>query len=161
MPTSYAAAGVSRLPRVSIDSQSGPRTSPRSLARLRRSMSRGGPGPRETELRRRTDVSEHTHVAAWRVRDADASTVQVQTEAQTGPFARRDDAAHVVLDLHRIGCRRESELLREPRHVRVHSKSRHAECDTEHHVGGLASDPAELNQILHPRRHLAVVTQHK
>src|SRR4029077_12599143 len=103
MPTSYAAAGVSRLPRVSIDSQSCPRASHRSLTSLRHSMSRGRLGLGETQFRRRADVGEHTYVASRLVGDADPSPVQDEPQAQTGPFAGRDDAAHVVLDLHRIG----------------------------------------------------------
>src|ERR1700688_4928085 len=120
-------------------------------------MSWGAAGRGETELRRRADVGEDTLVAAWLVRDADPPAVEDETQAQRCPFAGRDDAAHVLLDLHRVGRSRQAELPGEARHVRVDGESRHRERDSEHHVGGLAAHATKLHQVLHPWRHLAVM----
>src|SRR6202140_5071192 len=120
-------------------------------------MSWAAAGADEAEFRRRADVGEDTLVAARLVRDADPPAVEDETQAQTRPFTGRDDTAHILLDLHRVGRGGEAELSGEPRDVRVHGKSRHPERDSEHHVGGLAPHATKLHQVLHPCWHLAVM----
>ena len=65
--------------------------------------------------------------------------------------------ANVVLGLDRVGLLGEPETAGEPPEVRVDGDPRDAERVDQHHVGGLAPHPGELDQVLQPRRHLAVV----
>ena len=146
IPASYPAAGVSRLPRVSIDSHwtlTIPRESnePSLLGvawRLR--------GRSQTEFRRRADVGEDALVAAWPVRDAHPPPWRMRrrlrlvhslagTMLHTSSSIFTGSVAEVRL-----------EQPREPRHMRVHRESGHAERHTEHHVRRLAPHAAELTR---------------
>ena len=55
------------------------------------------------------DVFEHAGVAAWLSGVADPSAVQDEPQAERSPLLRSEEAAELVLDLHRVVVLREPE----------------------------------------------------
>ena len=51
----------------------------------------------------------------------------------------------------------ESQPVGHAQHMAVDGQARHTEGVAQHHVGGLAADPGQGDQVLEPARHLAVV----
>src|SRR4051812_38050561 len=107
--------------------------------------------------RRRAEVAEHAVFAARRAGDAHAAAVPDQEVREDAPVLARDEPLDVAFDLHRVVLLRQAEPLRKAADVRVHDDSlRIAELGRDD-VRGLARDSGQLDELLEPPRHPAVV----
>ena len=86
---------------------------------------------------------------------ANPPTVPEHPMGGRGPLASRQERGYVLLDLVRIGLGRPAKSLREPADMGVHRDARHAERVAKHHIGGLAADTRQSNELFHGAGNLA------
>ncbi len=86
---------------------------------------------------------------------ADPAAVPDHALREVRPVPARDERGHLGLDLHRVGVGRPVKPAGQPPEVGVHGDAGDAEGVAEHHVGGLAADAGQGDQILQPARDLA------
>ena len=76
---------------------------------------------------------------------------------QHRPVALGEERGDGELDLDRVGLLGPAEAARQPAEVGVDGDPGQAERVAEHDVGGLAADTGQLDEVVEPGRHLAVV----
>ena len=106
---------------------------------------------------RRAVVVQRARRAIRLARQAHPAPVEDQAQAQVAPLLGRHHRADLGLDLDRVGLTGEPDPPRQAGHVGVDRKARQPETNAKDDVGGLAPDPGQRHQVLHPRRHLAAV----
>jgi hypothetical protein len=88
---------------------------------------------------------------------ADPAAVPDQPVREQGPLLAREQLPDFLLDLDRVFLLRPAEPAGEPAEVRVHRDARDAERVPQHHVGRLAADAGQGDQVLLPAGHLPAV----
>ena len=115
------------------------------------------PGGRRPRAEADGQKSASTHVLARgdRARQV-ARPWRISRRLNLPRSARRDHGVQHVLDLHRVGLGGQAEPARQPlaRGCRPAGPGR-SKRDAAHHVGRLATDPRQGDQVGHPGRHLA------
>src|SRR6266508_4375513 len=108
--------------------------------------------------RRRAQVGQLATVAAGVLGGAHLAPEPDQPVREDGPLVDGDQPHQVLLDLDGVVVPGQPQPAGEPPDVGVdHHALVAGEEGAEHHVGGLAADPWQLDQLVHGPGHLAVV----
>ena len=137
---------AARDPSLTRDPRSGPASPPCAGS--------VGPSPYAGH-QRATGQAPQAGLRAWQT----PAAVPDQVVAEHRPVALGEQRADLVLDLDRVGLLGPAEAAGQPAEVRVHGDARDPERVAEHHVGGLATDAGQRDQVLElaaaPRRRTA------
>src|ERR1700730_3662934 len=87
--------------------------------------------------------------------DAPGPPMKNEAPRERRPFGGSEQRLQIALDFFGIRLARESQTPCHPPHVRIHHEPGLAEYVAEQHVGGLAADARQRDQVFHPGRNLA------